>query len=120
MADPDAALANMENLMRRYEEMRATGKIDGGDSDDDGSDAEGDVPDDFDEGGGWVDDGSDDGSDDDDDLDDDDAQQEEATPRPGRLRAFAQASRGAAGASGGLRDVEATCVAVAEPGEGGA
>ena len=53
MADPDAALANMENLMRRYEEMRATGKIDGGDSDDDGSDAEGDVPDDFDEGGGW-------------------------------------------------------------------
>ena len=34
MADPDAALANMENLMRRYEEMRAAGKIDGGDSGD--------------------------------------------------------------------------------------
>ena len=81
MADPDAALANMENLMRRYEEMRATGKIDGGDSDDDGSDAEGDVPDDFDEGGGWIDDGSDDGSDDDDDLDVDDAREDrELTP----------------------------------------
>ena len=81
MADPDAALANMENLMRRYEEMRATGKIDGGDSDDDGSDAEGDVPDDFDEGGGWIDDGSDDDDNDDDDLDDDDAREDrELTP----------------------------------------
>jgi hypothetical protein len=80
MADPDAALANMENLMRRYEEMRAAGKIDGGDSDEDGSDAEGDVPDDLDEAGGWIDD---DGSDDDDDdLDDDDDAREDRELAP--------------------------------------